>query len=91
MIRTQIQLPEDLYQELRRIASEQQRSIADCIREGVRMFLGRAREKNNDIMGVAGKFKPLPLDDLKPHDRWIAKAAERPHHDYGKEDEEEDR
>jgi len=28
-----------------------------------------------DLEGLAGKFRPIPLDDLTPHDRWVAKAV----------------
>ena len=78
MMRTQIQLPEPDYERLRTEASRQRRSMADCIREGIQMFLERSDSKSDDIVEIAGKFRPLPLEDLKPHDRWFAEAADKP-------------
>ena len=75
MIRTQIQLPEAEYRELQEIAASERRSIADCIREGIRWFLSRSRAQRDDLEEIAGKFRPLPVEDLKPHDRWIAEAV----------------
>ena len=72
MIRTQIQLPESDYDELREIAAREDRSLADCIREGIRMFLRRSRVRDCAIDEVAGKFRPEDASDLKPHDRaWV--------------------
>jgi len=75
MIRTQIQLPEAEYEELRRLAAREHRSMADCIREGIRWVLGRARSGELDLAAVSGKFRPMPMEDLKPHDRWFAESA----------------
>ncbi len=77
MIRTQIQLPEAEYEQLREVATRERRSLADCIREGIRLFLSRFQTGADDLRDIAGKFKPLPLKDLKPHDRWLAEAAGR--------------
>jgi Arc/MetJ-type ribon-helix-helix transcriptional regulator len=76
MIRTQIQLPEHEYEELRQAAARERRSMADCIREGIRWFLGRRRGADEELAAIAGKFRPLPLDDLKPHDRWHVEGIE---------------
>jgi Arc/MetJ-type ribon-helix-helix transcriptional regulator len=76
MIRTQIQLPEADYEELRAAASKERRSLADCIREGIRLFLTRRRATATKLDKVAGKFRPRGLQDLKPHDRWFAEAIE---------------
>lgn len=47
MIRTQIQLPAPLYQEVKRIAQEQEMSLAEVVRRGVeqmrRMYPPRSR------------------------------------------------
>ena len=75
MIRTQIQLPEQEYERLREVAAREHRSMADCIREGIRLFLRRFRFDSGDLDAVAGKFSPQPLGDLKPHDRWMAASA----------------
>jgi hypothetical protein len=48
--------------------------MADCIREGIRLFLNRERLSETDLGEVAGKFPPLPITELKPHDRWIVQA-----------------
>jgi len=77
MIRTQIQLPEAEYEELRAIAARDRRSMADCIREGIRWFLGKKRRKSSPLADVAGKFRPLSPSDLKDHDRWLADAISR--------------
>ena len=78
MLRTQIQLKEEDYDALREVAAQQRRSIADCIREGVGLFLDRQRRPRERFDDIAGKFAPLPPDDLKPHDRWWADAQARP-------------
>jgi Arc/MetJ-type ribon-helix-helix transcriptional regulator len=75
MIRIQIQLPETEFEELRRVATRERRSMADCIREGIRWFLQRAKVQREDVLSeIAGKFKPRALDDLKEHDRWHVEA-----------------
>jgi hypothetical protein len=76
MIRTQVQLPEAEYEQLRDIAARERRSMADCIREGVQLFLDRFRQAGGDLDSFAGKFRPLPVDDLKPHDRWYTATAQ---------------
>jgi hypothetical protein len=75
MIRTQIQLPEDSFASLQREAQRQGRSMADCIREAIGLFLRRAAASPDDLLEVAGRFQPLPPTDLKPHDQWWADAA----------------
>ena len=75
MVRTQIQLPEQEYEQLRRVAAQQRRSMADCIREGIRLFLGSRGCANGNLADIAGKFRPLSCDDLKPHDRWNAEGV----------------
>jgi Arc/MetJ-type ribon-helix-helix transcriptional regulator len=78
MIRTQIQLPDGEYQQLREVAARSRRSMADCIREGIRLFLRRCQAEEKGLDEIAGAFKPLPLDELKPHDRWLAEGAVGP-------------
>jgi hypothetical protein len=75
MIRTQIQLSEESYAALQRAAARADRSMADCIREGIALFLQRARASESGLMSVAGRFRPLPGGDLKPHDQWWADAV----------------
>lgn len=75
MIRTQIQLPETEYERLREIAEKERRSMADCIREAIRLFLQQAADTESSLETIAGKFRPQPLEDLKPHDAWFADTA----------------
>jgi Arc/MetJ-type ribon-helix-helix transcriptional regulator len=75
MMRTQIQLPEPEYDRLRELAARLRRSMADCIREGIRLFLDRAGSKADDLSDIAGRFRPLSVKDLKPHDRGFIEAA----------------
>jgi hypothetical protein len=72
MIRTQIQLAEKCYRELREVASELHRSMADCIREGISLFLSRHQMKKSGLSDIAGKFPSSPYGETKPHDRWWA-------------------
>ena len=74
MVRTQIQLSEEDYEKLRRVAARERRSIADCIREGIRWFLQRAASKGDELASIAGTSLPLDADDVKLHDRWHADA-----------------
>jgi hypothetical protein len=41
MIRTQIQLPDALYQEVKRLAAEREMSLAELVRRGLEMILTR--------------------------------------------------
>jgi Arc/MetJ-type ribon-helix-helix transcriptional regulator len=74
MVRTQIQLSKEEYERLRSLAGRLRRSMADCIREGIRLFLDRSVARADDLKDIAGKFRPLPQKDLKRHDRWLAEA-----------------
>jgi len=72
MIRTQIQLPETEYAQLRAAARQQGRSMADCIREGIGLYLASTQVTRSDFFSLAGRFTPQPTADLKPHDAaWI--------------------
>jgi hypothetical protein len=76
MKRTQIQVPELKFRRLAQAARHQGRSLADCIREGIRLFLDRADGDDVEIGRIAGKFRPLPRPKLKPHDQWVVEAIE---------------
>ena len=77
MIRTQIQLPESDYERLREAARRQGRSMADCIREGIDLYLAGAGQRKTDLASLAGRFHPRDASDLKPHDQaWIVAAGE---------------
>ncbi len=80
MIRTQMQIDEDMYAALREVATREQRSIAACVREAIAEYLCRAETAADDLSDIAGKFHPLPPDEVKAHDRYWADAVlnERP-------------
>ena len=63
---------------LRREALRERRSMAACIRDAILVFLNRAdTHAAGNLDDVAGRFRPLPPDDLKPHDRLWANAVVR--------------
>lgn len=74
MKRTQIQLSENDFDALRKIAAEKKRSIADCIREGIALFLQKSTRQPGDFSCVAGRFHPVPDDRLKSHDLWWSQS-----------------
>ena len=77
MIRTQIQLPNDLYRDAKRLAAEQEITLAEVVRRGLEHMLrlypaGRA--------GVEEWRPPKPraLGDFRvPVERWRDLANER--------------
>lgn len=74
MIKTQIQLEEWQYDALKRTSATTARSVSDIIREGVTLFLNKtARKARTPLHQIAGRYKPLPISDLKAHDEdWVA-------------------
>lgn len=76
MVRTQIQLSEDRYKQIREVAVRQGRSMADCIREGIDLFLSGSRRKAEDLSDVAGRFKAISPKGLKDHDIWWSESLE---------------
>ena len=44
MTRTQIQLPDELYQRAKRVAAERELSLAEMTRRGLELFLARSPE-----------------------------------------------
>lgn len=74
MLRTQIQLPESDHARLQEVAKRMNRSISDCIREGIDLFLSRSGGAGDDFSDIAGRFKPLPGSDDSSHDAQWAKA-----------------
>ena len=77
MIRTQIQLAAAEYERLRDEARREQRSMADCIREGIAMYLDSRGRRRSDLASLAGTFRPLDTHDLKPHDAAWVEAARK--------------
>jgi hypothetical protein len=75
MIRTQIQLDEGSYDALHSHAARRRVSMASCIRTAIEEFLTRSAEQRDDLSDVAGKFSPLPMDDVKPLDRVWSDAV----------------
>ena len=74
MIRTQIQLPDDEYRDLRELAHRQHRAMADCVREAVAEYLVKAQAPSEGLK-LAGKYRPTPpTEDLKDHDLQWADA-----------------
>jgi hypothetical protein len=74
MMHKQIRLDREEYERLRKVAIRLHRSMADCIREGIRMFLARSSAKADDLSDIAGKYRAIATDDLKPHDRYFTEA-----------------
>ncbi|OGQ87169.1 MAG: hypothetical protein A2289_23660 [Deltaproteobacteria bacterium RIFOXYA12_FULL_58_15] len=74
MMRTQIQLEEADYERLRKVAQQQRRSIADCIREGIKLVVASGEAQQESLDSIAGKFAPQPDADLKPHDQWWSES-----------------
>jgi predicted transcriptional regulator len=74
MLRTQIQVDEKLYDKLRQLALKEQRSMADCIREGIEWVVRESASAEEGLATIAGKFEPQPGPDLKPHDRAFVEA-----------------
>jgi predicted transcriptional regulator len=75
MVRTQIQLDEQVYGVLRAYAAKQHASMAACIRTAIEQYLKRAEQQTDDLSDIAGRFRPLAMEELKPHDRAWADAV----------------
>jgi len=75
MIRMQIRLDDSVFSMLRESARRQHRSMAACIRAAIEQFLHDNERERVDLSDVAGRFSPLPMDDIKGHDRDWAAAA----------------
>ena len=73
MIKTQVQLEEWQYQAAKKAGVATSRSMTDIIREGLSLVLPRLGQgAQKPLAAVAGKYRTLPLQDLKDHDRrWV--------------------
>lgn len=80
MVRTQIQLREDQYAELKRRAAAEDRSLADLVRESVDSWLSRASRPDalRGLRDLTGAFRdPTGARDVaEKHDRYLAEQAE---------------
>ncbi len=70
MTRTQIQLPDDLYQRAKTFAAERELSLAEITRRGLELFLERYPESNParrnwTLPKVDGGGIKVPLSDLR--------------------------
>jgi hypothetical protein len=82
MVRTQIQLTEEQAAQLRRLAVQQQRSMADLIREALEILLTRHDDSaRQDRMRRAarafGRFRSGTGDLARRHDAHFADAVTR--------------
>lgn len=77
MIRTQIQLPDELYQELKRLAEAKEWSLAEAVRRGVELLL-RSYPSETASPGEWCLPEPMALGEpLAPVEDWRALANER--------------
>lgn len=79
MIRTQIQLTEGQAKTLKRLARQQQRSVAELIRQSVDLYLTSRGELPLDqqyerTMAVVGKYRSGDDDLGRNHDQYLAEA-----------------
>ena len=49
--------------------------MAACIRTAIERYLREEECGLDDLSDVAGRFRPLPMDGVKEHDREWAEAA----------------
>jgi 16S rRNA U516 pseudouridylate synthase RsuA-like enzyme len=79
MIRTQIQLTEGQARTLKRLAQQQQRSVAELIRRSVDLYLATTGElplerQYERATAVVGKYRSGDADLGQNHDRYLAEA-----------------
>ena len=82
MVRTQIQLTEDQYKQLKLLALSRGRSLATLIREGVEKVLKEAGEPNLDgarlhALMIVGKYNSGDQDVSTHHDKYLAESYKR--------------
>ncbi len=79
MIRTQIQLTEGQARTLKRLARQQQCSVAELIRQSVDLYLANRGELPLDqqyerATAVVGKYRSGDADLGRNHDQYLAEA-----------------
>jgi hypothetical protein len=80
MVRTQIQLSERQAAQLKRLSAQQQRSMADLIREALDALLARQdsgarQERMRRATGAFGRFRSGTGDLARRHDAHFADAV----------------
>jgi hypothetical protein len=77
MVRTQIQLPDDVYRELKALAEAKEWSLAEAVRRGVELLL-RSYPADPTPKAAWSLPEPLPLGEfLAPVEDWRRLANER--------------
>ena len=82
MVRTQIQLTEDQYKQLKQLALRRRRSLATLVREGVEKVLKEAGEPNLDeanrhALLIVGKYNSGDINVSTRHDQYLAESYKR--------------
>lgn len=78
MVRTQVQLPDDLYQAARRLASEHEVTLAEVVRRGLEHMI-RIYPPRAETGGGWRPPAPLHLGSFQaPEERWRDLANEGP-------------
>ena len=77
MVRTQVQLAEEQVAALRRISAETGRSMADLVREGVKLYLEAHKRPSREelvrrALSIVGKYSSGPGDVSVNHDEYLA-------------------
>jgi hypothetical protein len=77
MIRTQIQLDEEQLKALRQSSAETGRSVADLVREGVKLYLNSRKRPSREeqvrrAIAAIGKYRSGIKDGSVNHDRYLA-------------------
>jgi hypothetical protein len=79
MVRTQIQLTEKQYLQLKELSLKRRRSLATLVREGVEKVLKEAGEPNLDearrnALLVVGKYHSGKKDVSAHHDKYLSES-----------------
>jgi hypothetical protein len=79
MIKTQIQLPETLYRELKRVAAEREMSLAEVLRRGAEYItqVYLPIEKGKPDAGLPGPFNVGVKGDPFANPNWRYELSER--------------
>ncbi len=79
MIRTQIQLTEGQARTLKRLAKQQQRSVAELIRQSIDLYLANRGvlpldQQYERATAVVGKYRSGDADIGRNHDQYLAEV-----------------